>query len=89
MYFLTALFDSMGTSLFLGDTARFHGKDGIIGEGDSRTRYGRPFEGRFCCGVISNEGFLEVEVIFQEAIDIGGIKGDVTRRYPGGSPGAS
>lgn len=74
-------FDAIRTPLFLRDAAVFHGKRGILWTGGIAILVvADPFERALVTGIVRNKSLLETEIIFQETIDVGGIKGGITKK---------
>ena len=81
VHFRAAPFDTVGTSLFLRDATVFHVKRRILGAGGIAVPVvADSFERALVTGVVRDEGLLETEIIFQETIDVGGVKGGIAEK---------
>lgn len=78
MDFGAAPFGAVRASFFFRGAAVLHGKGSAIGVGRIAIIIETDFlEGAFITGIVRNQGLLETEVIYKEAINIGGIKSGI------------
>jgi len=79
MYFGTDPFISVRTPFFVTVPAVFHGQIGVFGAGGIAINIVTDFfKGAFVPGIIRDQSFREMEIIFEETISLDGVEDGIT-----------